>query len=348
MQHNVGDHLWNPEAQRFTTFADPARLNLRGLESPVLFGISGPAEAILPTNVHPAGVHGSMHTYPLRIVGSPEAGVQSAIPTSAENLFAHTVPHQGPPSSQQQRTYTGTGNGNTSGGKNITFGNPITRNSSEGPLEQDAKRAWQSPNPRILQGRGKQPPGRPGILDKGMFCTGNIFKALNSVPANLDMDGWPSTSRKDQQIFLAQERGKTVKSDSEETSSCEMSEDSCSDSEEENTGEREPNNKTELGTGPSVPTENRENADGDSEVDVSMEESEGDIPANNSDAVEKSTHVNATSSPKLRNVDLKTSQAIEGSPFIMPTPRLGYFLMEKRMMACFRLELVCRKTAVVE
>ncbi|KAL2634927.1 hypothetical protein R1flu_006406 [Riccia fluitans] len=112
IQHNVADHLWNPEAQRFTSFASPDRLNLQGLDSPVPFGISGPAGAILPTNIHPAGVHGSLHAYPLQIVGSSEAGVQNAIPPWLKT-FSITMyftkglpPHSSKGPTQEQETAT--------------------------------------------------------------------------------------------------------------------------------------------------------------------------------------------------------------------------------------------------
>ncbi|KAL2651100.1 hypothetical protein R1flu_019228 [Riccia fluitans] len=73
LQQNVGD-LWSPEAQMFTTFSDPAQLNPRGLEIPMQFGPSVPLEGALPTSGHSTGIPGSLHAYPLRIVGSPEAG----------------------------------------------------------------------------------------------------------------------------------------------------------------------------------------------------------------------------------------------------------------------------------
>ncbi|KAL2651099.1 hypothetical protein R1flu_019227 [Riccia fluitans] len=112
----------------------------------------------------------------------------------------------------------------------------------------------------------------------------------------LDAEGQPTTSRMDQRNSLAQEKGKAVKSDSKETSSSEMSEDSCSDSEEENTGVQELIAKIVAGTGTSFPTENKEQTDGDSEEDANMEEPEGGLPDNKSDAEGKSTHANDATS----------------------------------------------------
>ncbi|KAL2621370.1 hypothetical protein R1flu_001575 [Riccia fluitans] len=147
----MGDLLWQPESQRFTTFTDSARLHLQGLENPVQQGITGPTGADSPPFGLQPGGPGSLHVYPLRIVGSPETGLLNAASTSADIPIGYPTLHPIPPSSSQQpRPYSGAEKGNTTGEKKVSFASPSSSNPADSFRGKETNHAWKSPNPRIL------------------------------------------------------------------------------------------------------------------------------------------------------------------------------------------------------
>ncbi|KAL2623033.1 hypothetical protein R1flu_003238 [Riccia fluitans] len=110
---NGGDISWQPDPSRFSNTATSSGLLFCGIEGPLQFGKLGTPSVYAPTSGPPQGEAGPLRVYPLRIIGSPAAAVQSGTPISnmAPSLHPealHPVMLQSPLPNQLPRTENGT------------------------------------------------------------------------------------------------------------------------------------------------------------------------------------------------------------------------------------------------
>ncbi|KAL2620895.1 hypothetical protein R1flu_001100 [Riccia fluitans] len=250
VQPVMGEYLWQPESQRFTTFTKPARLQLQGLGHMGQEGLTGQVGTNQPSfGLLSAGASGSRQAYPMRIVGSPEPGLHRTDPVSVDAPLGGPSLHPTPPLSVQQPGPESEAEKETkTGNKTVTFASPSSRQTANS--------------------------------QQGVSRTANIFEALNASDQKQDKNGHLSTSSAENRNLPAQEDNNSQDSDTEETSSSEMSEDNLSESEKEDQGDEGLNAMAVTGTEHQDPVGNRNQIQVPDTEEDGMEESEGELPAN--------------------------------------------------------------------